>query len=85
LNSRAFQASTNAREPLGTEITLTRCVVERDLLAPMARIFIAERTLQGRSLSSFGALACPPGQHLDHEDHPGRRKHADAGRPVVRW
>jgi len=51
----------------------------------MARIFIAERTLQGRSLSSFGALACPPGQHLDYEDHPGRRKHAKAGRPVVRW
>ena len=48
-------------------------------------IFTAERTLQGRSLSSFGALACTPGQYLDHEDQPGRRELANAGRPVVRW
>ncbi|MGH9151659.1 MAG: hypothetical protein ACRD03_04545 [Acidimicrobiales bacterium] len=52
---------------------------------PMARIRIAERTLQGRSLSSFGALGCTPGQYLDHEDQPGRRELANAGRPVVRW
>jgi hypothetical protein len=51
----------------------------------MARIRTAERTLQGRSLSSFGALACRLGQYLDHEDQPGRRELADAGRPVLRW
>jgi hypothetical protein len=51
----------------------------------MARIFTAERTFQGRPLSSFGAFACTPGQHLDHEDQPGRRELANAGRPVVRW
>jgi hypothetical protein len=50
----------------------------------MARTFTAERTLQGRSLSSFGALACTPGQYLEHEK-PGRRELANAGRPVVRW
>jgi hypothetical protein len=51
----------------------------------MARIFTAERKLQGRSLSSFVALACASGQYLDHEAKPGRRELADAGRPVVRW
>jgi hypothetical protein len=51
----------------------------------MARIRTAERTLQGRSLLSFGALACTPGHYLDHEDQPGRRELANAGRPVVRW
>jgi hypothetical protein len=51
----------------------------------MARILTAERTLQGRTLSSFGALACPTGQYLKHEDQPGRRELANAGRPVVRW
>jgi len=51
----------------------------------MARIFTAERTLQGQALSSFGASACLPGTYLDHEMKPGRRDSADAGRPVVRW
>jgi hypothetical protein len=51
----------------------------------MARIFTAERMLQGRPLPSFGAFACTPGQYLDHEDQPGRRELANAGRPVVRW
>jgi hypothetical protein len=51
----------------------------------MARIRTAERTLQGRSLSSIGALACIAGRYLDHEDQPGRRELANAGRPVVRW
>jgi len=51
----------------------------------MARMLTAERTLQGSSLSSFGALACTPGQYLDHVDQPGRRELANAGRPVVRW
>jgi hypothetical protein len=58
---------------------------EQIIGVPMARIRIAERTLQGRSLSSFGALACTPGRYLDHEDQPGRRELANAGRPVVRW
>jgi hypothetical protein len=49
----------------------------------MARILIAERTHQGPALPRFGALACPPGSHLDHEK-PGRRELAKAGRPVVR-
>jgi hypothetical protein len=51
----------------------------------MARIHTAERTLRGRSLSSFGALACNPGQCFDNEHQPGRRELADAGGPVVRW
>ena len=55
------------------------------IASPMARILTAERKLQGRSLSSFGALACTPGQYLDHEAKPGRRELANAGRPVVRW
>jgi hypothetical protein len=64
---------------------LTRAIEARIIDVPMARIFTAERTLQGRSLSCFGALACTPGQYLGHEDQPGRRELADAGRPVVRW
>jgi hypothetical protein len=51
----------------------------------MARIRTAERTLQGRPLSSFGALACTPGQYLDREDQAERRELANAGRSVVRW
>jgi len=66
------------------EILLTRRVVKRNVLVPMARTFTAERMLQGRTLSSFGALACKPGQHLDHEK-PARPELANAGRPVVRW
>ena len=58
---------------------------ERKVVVPMARILTAERTLQGQSLSSFGAYACQPGQCLDHEAKPGRRELANAGRPVVRW
>ena len=67
-----------------TEVPLTGCVVGRDGFGPMARIFTAERTHQGRTLSRFGALACSPGRYLDHEK-PGRRELANAGRPVVRW
>ncbi len=67
------------------EILLTRDAQEGIVDVPMARIRTAERTLQGRSLSSFGALACTPGHYLDHEDQPGRRELANAGRPVVRW
>ena len=55
------------------------------IASPMARNHIAERTLQGPSLSSFGAVLCTPGQYLDHEDQPGRRALANAGSPVVRW
>jgi hypothetical protein len=51
----------------------------------MARIRTAERTLQGQALSSFGAVACLSGSHLDHEMNPERRDAADTGRPVVRW
>jgi len=57
----------------------------RTIDVPMARIRIAERTLQGRSLSSFGALACTPGHFLEYEDQPGRRELANAGRPVMCW
>src|SRR6266545_6802487 len=67
------------------EILLTRDAQERIVDVPMARIRTAERTLRGRSLLSFGALACTPGQYLDHKDQPGRRELANAGRPVVRW
>ena len=67
------------------ETPLTCRVAKSIVVVPMARIRVAERTLQGRSLSSFGALACSPGQHLDHEDQPGRRELAKAGSPVVRW
>jgi hypothetical protein len=51
----------------------------------MARTLAAERTHQGRSLSRFGARACTSGHYLDHEDQPGRRRLANAGKPVVRW
>jgi hypothetical protein len=51
----------------------------------MARIFTAERRLQGQALSSFGAYACQPGRSLDHEAKPGRRDLANTGMPVVRW
>jgi hypothetical protein len=51
----------------------------------MTRIRTTEGTLQGQSLSSFGALACLPGQYLDHEAKPERRELANAGRPVMRW
>jgi hypothetical protein len=67
------------------ENPLTRDGEERIIDVPMARKPFAERTLQGRSLSSFGALACLPGIDLDHEITPGRRELADGGRPVVRW
>jgi hypothetical protein len=70
---------------LENEILLTCRVVRPKVVFPMARMLIAERTLQCRSLSSFGALACTPGQYLDHEDQPERRELANAGRPVVRW
>jgi hypothetical protein len=66
------------------EIVLTRRVVKRNVPVPVARILTVERMLQGRTLSSFGALACKPGQYLDHEK-PGRPEPANAGRPVVRW
>jgi len=64
---------------------LTRSGEEPIIIVPMARIFTAERTVQGQALSSFGASACSPGTYLDHEMKPGRRDSADAGRPVVRW
>jgi len=57
---------------------------ERIIIVPMARIFTAERTLQGQALSSFGALACLSGPCLDHEIKPERRSSAITGRPVVR-
>jgi len=62
---------------------LTGRVAGSTVVVPMARILIAERTHQGPALPRFGALACPPGSHLDHEK-PGRRELAKAGRPVVR-
>ena len=52
---------------------------------PMARIFTAERTFQGKALSSFDAYACLPGTYLGHEAKPGRRDSANRGRPVMRW
>ena len=67
------------------KMPLTESLRYSIISVPMARIHTAERMLQGRSLSSFGALACTPGQCLEHEDQPGRRQLANAGRPVVRW
>ena len=66
-------------------IPLTSTSRSRIIRLLMARAFTAERELQGRSLSSFGALACTPGRCLDHEDRPGRLRLANLGRPVVRW
>jgi hypothetical protein len=68
--------------PLNPLTGSRRCLI---IDIPMARMLTAERTLQGRTLSSFGALACTPGQYLDHEATPSRREPANAGRPVVRW
>jgi len=64
---------------------LTRIREERIIIVPMARIFTAERTLQGQALSSFGAYACQAGSRLHSELKPGRRDTANTGRPVVRW
>jgi len=51
----------------------------------MARTSTAELMLRGTASSSFGATACLPGRYLGHEDQPGRRDLAQAGKPVVRW
>ena len=64
---------------------LTHIREERIIIVPMARIFTAERTLQGQALSSFGAYACQAGSRLHSELKPGRRDTANAGRPVLRW
>jgi hypothetical protein len=64
------------------EYSLTDRDGVRTMALPMTRTFTAESLLQGMSLSSFGAVACQPGQRLDHEPKPERRDLANAGSPV---
>jgi len=66
-------------------IALTRALLWFTIITPMARNLTAETSLQGQTLSGFGAYACQPGMGLDHEAKPGRRGSANTGSPVVRW
>src|SRR6516225_2152513 len=50
---------------------------------PMARQLFAEIKLRGSTSLSYGALACPDSQPLDHQRWLGRREPANTGRPVI--